>query len=266
MNNTINYKEINKALWNKRTPVHTISEFYNDVAFRQGAQVLKEPELELLGDIAGKKVLHLQCHFGQDTLAMARMGAHVSGLDISDAAIDYARQLAADIGMPASFYCADVYEPPAALHGMHDVVFTSYGTIVWLPDLDKWAQTIAKCLKPGGRFVFVDTHPVALMFDDNFQRITYPYFNMGGIEEIEKATYADLNAEIGLPSVTWNHSVAEIIQALMNAGLPLHTIHEYDYIPHNCFGNMREVTPGRYQVIGSEGMFPMVLGLVAVKV
>jgi 2-polyprenyl-3-methyl-5-hydroxy-6-metoxy-1,4-benzoquinol methylase len=265
MNNSNNYKDINKALWNKRTPVHIASDFYNDAAFRQGASILNEPELELLGDIAGKELLHLQCHFGQDTLAMARMGATVSGLDISDAAIDYARQLAADTGIPASFYCADVYEPPVALHDRHDVVFTSYGTIVWLPDLNKWAHTIAACLKPGGRFVFADTHPVALMFDDNFQRITYPYFNMGAIEEIEKATYADQNAEIGLPSVTWNHSVAEIVQALLNAGLQLHTIREYDYIPCNCFGNMTEVAPGRFQVTGSEGLFPMVLGLVAVK-
>jgi len=252
-----NYLTLNSALWNRRTEVHTTSAFYDDASFRQGRNTLQEPELTVLGDVSGKRILHLQCHFGQDTLSLARMGALVTGVDISSTAIAHAIQAARDLNLNADFICADVCDLPAVLYNQFDIVFTSYGTIVWLPDMKLWAGNVARCLRPGGRLAFADTHPVALMFDDNFTAITYPYFNAGPIFETEEATYADLNARIALPSVTWNHSMSDVLQALIDNGLTITHLSELDYSPYNCFGNMTETAPRQYKVKGAEGRIPL---------
>ncbi len=252
-----NYLTTNSALWNRRTEIHTTSAFYDDAAFRQGKNTLHEPELAILGNVAGLRLLHLQCHFGQDTLSLARMGAIVTGVDISPAAIAYATQAAGDLNLNADFICADVCNLPASLSDRYDIVFTSYGTIVWLPDVKLWASNIARCLRPGGRLIFADTHPVALMFDDNFTAITYPYFNNGPIYETEQGTYADRNADIALPSVTWNHSMSDVLQALIDNGLTITHLSELDYSPCNCFGNMTETAPCQYKITGAEGRIPL---------
>ncbi|GAA4466213.1 class I SAM-dependent methyltransferase [Nemorincola caseinilytica] len=256
---------VNRKLWDEKTPFHIASAFYRNDAFKAGASTLKDIELALLGDMAGKRILHLQCHFGQDSLSLARMGAIVTGVDLSGAAITYARQLNDELGLNASFICADVYELPQELLGQFDIVFSSYGTIVWLPDMPRWAGSIARCLAPGGRFVFAETHPLVLMYDDNFKGIIYPYFNTGTIHETEQGTYADRSADISLPSMTWNHTLSDVIGALLGAGLTLTAFHEFDHCPYDCFGNMVQVAPGKYQVKGQEGMFPLVYSLAAQK-
>jgi len=256
---------INRELWDAKTPYHIASAFYANEAFKAGAPTLKHIELGLLGDVSGKRILHLQCHFGQDSLSLARMGAIVTGVDLSEAAITYARQLNDELGLNARFICADVYDMPQELHGQFDIVFSSYGTIVWLPDMSKWANIIASCLAPGGRFVFVDTHPLIMMFDDDFNGIIYPYFNSGVIKEVEQGTYADRTADISLPSMTWNHSLSEVIGALIASDLTLTAFHEYDHCPYQCFGNMTEIAPGKFHVKGKEGMYPLVYSLEAVK-
>lgn len=265
MNLQQDHVAVNRELWDKKTPFHIASSFYANEAFKAGATSLKHIELDLLGDVGGKRILHLQCHFGQDTISLARMGAIVTGVDLSEVAINYARDLNNELGLDARFICADVYDLPQELYGQFDMVFTSYGTIVWLPDMPQWASTIARCLVPGGSFVFVDSHPVIMMFDDGLNGIIYPYFNTGVIKEVEQGTYADRNAEISLPSMTWNHSLAEVISALMEAGLSLRTFREYDHSPYDCFGNMIEVSSGIFHVKGKEGMFPLMYALVATK-
>lgn len=144
----INYIEINKQSWNNRVDAHLKSEFYDVTGFLNGNSSLNSIELELLGDVKGKSILHLQCHFGQDSISLARLGAKVTSVDLSDKAIENGKTLAKQTSADVNFICCDVYDLPHHLTEQFDMVFTSYGTIGWLPDLDKWASLISRYLKP----------------------------------------------------------------------------------------------------------------------
>lgn len=258
-----NYLEINKAAWNKQTPYNVNSEFYNNGSFKIGKNSLNDIELNLLGNIAGKTILHLQCHFGQDTLSMVKLGATATGIDFSDLAIAEAQKLSAETGLPAKFICSDVYKLPEVLDEKFDIVFTSYGTIGWLPDLDKWAAVIAKFLKPGGRFVFAEFHPVVWMFDTNFEKVEYRYFKDEAIVETSSGTYADNDAPIEFETVSWNHSIGEVITSLVTAGLTIESFNEYDYSPYNCFKDMYEYETGKFRTKVHGNKLPMVYSLSA---
>ena len=156
----MDYLALNKKLWDNKVASHVASDFYDMPAFLDGKNVLKPIELDLLGDINSESILHLQCHFGQDSLCLARMGAQVVGIDLSPKAIQKAQELNEELGLNAQFTCCDVYETRQYVSQKFDTVFTSFGTIGWLPDLDKWAKVIADSLKPGGRLIFVEFHPV----------------------------------------------------------------------------------------------------------
>lgn len=259
------YLEKNRRLWNARTEVHVRSDFYGMAEFLNGRSSLNQIELELLGGLQGKRVLHLQCHFGQDSISLARLGAEVTGADLADKAIEKARELAVQTKTDATFICCDLYDLPQLLHQKFDVVFTSYGTIGWLPDLDKWAKTITHFLKPGGRFVFVEFHPVVWMFDDALQQVTYGYFNSGPIIETETGTYADREAPLHHEYVGWNHGLAEVLESLLQNGLTLETFREFDYSPYNIFRNAVETKPGQFKVAHLNGKIPLVYALAARK-
>ncbi|HRO42697.1 MAG TPA: class I SAM-dependent methyltransferase [Flavipsychrobacter sp.] len=261
MNLLKDYIEVNKKLWNERTKAHVSSTFYAMPSFLSGKSSLNEIELELLGDLSGKSVLHLQCHFGQDSLSLARMGAAVTGVDLSDEAIDIARELASKLELDATFICCDIYDLPLHLHQQFDVVFTSYGTIGWLPDLSKWAAIVSQFLKPQGSFVFVEFHPAVWMFDNELTHVQYSYFNKEVIIENEQGTYADKAADISLASVSWNHSIAEVLQSLLDQQLCLKQFRELDYSPYNIFPGMIEVTAGKYQIEKMKGKLPLVYAL-----
>ncbi|MGF6845464.1 SAM-dependent methyltransferase [Chitinophaga sp. W3I9] len=253
------YLSTNKELWNKRTGVHVKSDFYDLPGFLGGKNSLKEIELRLLETVQEKEILHLQCHFGQDTLSLARMGATVTGVDLSDAAITLANELAIKSGLEkkARFICCDLYSTPHHLEGAFDIVFTSYGTIGWLPDLDKWAAVVNHFLKPGGSFVMADFHPVIWMFDDNIKEIIYSYFNTQTIVEETTGTYTDGGSGIRHTSYSWNHPLSEIVTALTAQGLQLQVFQEFDYSPYNCFSNTIE-KDGRFYIRGMEEKLPMV--------
>src|SRR5947209_3474617 len=173
-----NLHEENRLSWNEATIAHNSHKGDQVAFFRQGGNKLYNEEKELLGEIKGLTLVHLQCNAGQDTLSLAQMGAIVTGVDISDTAIDFARKLSADSGVPATFVRMDVYDWLAeAAQGSqrYDIVFCSYGAICWLSHLATWAEGIAAILKPGGRFITVDYHPVLNMFDEQLER-KYPYF------------------------------------------------------------------------------------------
>lgn len=260
-----NYIDINRQAWNSKTDVHIDSEFYNMPLFLQGKSSLNSIELELLGNIAGKKVLHLQCHFGQDTISLARMGATATGVDFSDKAIDKANELAQSYGVAARFICSDIYDLHNHLDEQFDIVFTSYGTIGWLPDLDKWAGIVAHFLKPGGEFIFAEFHPVVWMYDANFQKIDYSYFKTDAIIETNIGTYADVAAPIANETISWNHSLSEVLNSLIGAGLRIACFNEFDYTPYNCFNNLEEYEPGRYRLAATGSKMPMVYSLKAIK-
>ncbi len=257
------YIEINRKLWNKRTAFHVQSEFYDVAGFLEGKNTLNSIELDLLGDVKGKKILHLQCHFGLDSLSMARMGAQVTGVDLSDAAIDKANELSATAGLSARFICCNLYDLPAHLNETFDLVFSSYGTIGWLPDLNSWAGVITRYLKPGGKFVFAEFHPVIWMFDNDFREIIYRYFKSGPVLETESGTYADPDAVMQLPSVSWNHGLAEVFSALLGHGLTITAFEEYDFSPYPCFKDMVETTKGKYRLQRFGDKLPMVYALKA---
>jgi ubiquinone/menaquinone biosynthesis C-methylase UbiE len=250
--------EANRLLWNEKTTVHLKAAFYEMDKFMAGGDLLKPEELEALGDVSGKTLLHLQCHFGQDTLAWARRGAVVTGIDLSDEAIDQANRLKDELGLDATFIRCNIYDLPQHLDGQFDIVFTTYGAIPWLPDLEGWADIVARYLKPGGTFFHAEFHPTFYMFNFDTWQVQYSYFgNPEPYMEIVEGTYADRNADLRRAEYFWNHSLAETIQPLIDRGLRLIRMQELPHLYWNCFPNMVEVEPGKYMVKGYERKMPL---------
>lgn len=265
MENYKEYFDANKSLWNQRTVVHKDSSFYNLEGFKNGDTVLTPIELNEVGDVKGKKMLHLQCHFGMDSLNWARLGADVTGVDLSDEAIKEAKLLNDELGLNAKFICCNVYDLKEYLDEKFDIVFTSYGTIGWLPDLDKWADIVSHYLKPGGTFYIADFHPVLWMFDDEFTHIQYSYENKEVIVTESQGTYTDKNADIKAKEYGWNHSISEILNSLIRQGLNIEHFNEFMYSPYPCFNNVIEFEEGKWHIKGLEGKIPMVYSILAKK-
>ncbi len=255
----------NRELWNAMAELHVDSPFYDSDGFRAGRNSLTAIERSLLGDVQGKNILHLQCHCGQDTLSLARMGATVTGLDLSNTAIKKAGELAAQCGLEAAWVCANVLDFQPELEARFDIVFTSFGTIGWLPELPGWARNIRRYLKPGGRFVFVEFHPVVWMFDNAFKEIAYSYFNREPIVEIQKGSYAAPEAPLEMAAHGWNHGLGEVLGALLGEGLRIDHFEELDGSPHNCFSNTVKAEDGLYRISGLEHKVPMVYALACTK-
>ena len=260
-----NYIEINKQSWNNRLESHLKSDFYNLEEFINGKTSLNEIELDLLGNVQNKDILHLQCHFGQDTISLGRLGANVTGVDLSDKAIESAIELSKKTKTESTFICCNIYDLPQQLEKQFDIVFTSYGTIGWLPDLDKWASIISNHLKPNGKLIFVEFHPVVWMFDNDFKKIEYNYFKSDAIIEIENGTYADRDANFTLESVTWNHAMSEVVNSLIKNGLEINSLDEFDYSPYNCFNKMVEMEAKTFRIKHLDGKIPMVYAITATK-
>ena len=262
----MNYLEVNKTTWNAKTPIHIASDFYDMEGFLKGNTSLKSIELVQVGEVSGKKMLHLQCHFGQDTLSWARMGAKVTGLDFSETAIAYAQKLNDELGLDAKFVCSDVYEAANVLTEKYDIVYTSYGVLGWLPDMQKWAKVVAERLETGGVLHLIEFHPVVWMFDNDITYIQYSYFNREDIIEEEEATYADKNASLTSTSITWNHPLSDVVNALISAGLQIEMLQEYDFSPYSCFPNVVPAPDGNFYLKDKEGKMPLVYSIKARKV
>ena len=261
----LNYITKNRQSWNKRVDIHIQSDFYGNEKFLQGGSTLNPIEVSLLGDLRGLTVLHLQCHFGQDSISLARMGAAVTAVDLSDKAIEKGRRFASQTGTAVEFICCDIYDLPNHLNKQFDVVFTSYGTIGWLPDLDRWGTVISSFLKPGGKFVFVEFHPVVWMFDKDFSRIDYPYSSKTPFIETLTGTYADPNIPVELEDVSWNHGIGDVLNALIGNGLEVVSFEEFDYSPYDCFSHTVEYQPGRFRIKHLDNKIPMLYALEAIQ-
>lgn len=241
------YLKANQTSWDKRAGAHFDTEFYRMDAFLKGENSLKSIELQGVGSVEGKSLLHLQCHFGQDTLSWARLGAKVTGVDFSDKAIKKARELNEQLGLDATFIQSDVLELDKNLEGQFDIVFTSYGVLGWLPNLKDWARIIGRFLKPGGLFYIVEFHPTLLTLDFKSGKIHYDYFHQETpLEEVVEGTYADRSAPIKSTEYYWIHSMHETIQPLLDQGLQLIEMEEYPYCSYPCFDNLVEQSPGKY--------------------
>ncbi len=256
----------NQQHWNQLVSHHLKSDFYELEAFKNGKNVLREIELEGLGDVKGKKLLHLQCHFGQDTLCWSRMGAECTGLDFSSEAIQAARDLNDELGMNVQFREANVLDEQKDWKEQFDIVFTSYGTIIWLPDLKQWAQNIYNYLKPNGIFYIAEFHPFLNCLDwDNNLNIIYDYFNTGANYENVEGTYAEKDAAVKGEEYFWLHSTEDVLMNLKNAGMELLEFREFPFSPYTCFPNLKEIGENRYVFKDLNVQIPYVFSLKMIK-
>lgn len=260
------YFNVNKALWDAKTAHHVKSDFYDNENFKKGKSSLVPIDLDAIGDkVNGKTMLHLQCHFGQDSMSWARMGAKVTGVDFSPEAIKTARGLNEELGLDVKFIESNVYDIADHLDEQFDIIYCSYGVTCWLPDLVKWAGIINQFLKPGGTFYIAEFHPTFYLFDWDNGKLGYHYFNKGPYVEEEEGTYADNNAPIKKKEYFWTHSLMEIMNPLIQQGLQVTEFKEYPYSPYNISPNMKEVGPGQYKwdILGVE--LPHVYSLTMTK-
>lgn len=260
-----NYLDTNRNSWNAKVESHLKSDFYFVDEFLKGRTSLNSIELELLGNIQHKEILHLQCHFGQDSISLSRLGAQVTAVDFSDKALEAAKNLAKQCETDTEFILSDVYQLPQVLDKKFDIVYTSYGVIGWLPDLEKWAQVISHFLKPGGKLIFVEFHPVVWMFDDDFTHVKYNYFNVGPIEVTLEGTYAEPSAALVQDYVMWNHATSEVFSSFLNENFELQSFQEYDWSPYACLRHTEEFEKGKYRIPQFPNKIPLVFSLVAEK-
>ncbi len=265
------WARLNRAHWDEKVPVHVASEFYDLSPLRAGEGRLYPIEESELPAVApegwsGLRVLHLQCHFGADTLVLAQRGAEVVGLDFSMPAVRQARELATELELDdrSRFVCADLYDARHALPdpGGFDVVYTTWGTIGWLPDVAEWARIVAWFLKPGGRLYFADGHPAGWIFDDapsdapaaaldggpaRFPVAAYPYFATEPFAEDDDRDYADPEASIAASrTMEWMHTVGDTVTALIDAGLRIDFVHEHDSVPFRMFEVLEQRADGMW--------------------
>ncbi len=263
----------NNALWDEWTEIHEGSEFYNLAGFKRGGSRLKPYELDEIGSVAGLEVLHLQCHFGMDTLSFARLGAKVTGADFSLAAVELARSIATEIGHPdARFVQSDLYDLPGVLEGQFDLVYTSNGVLGWLPDIRRWAEVVANFVRPGGRFYITEIHPVVQVFDDDDVapgelRLRYPYWeHPEPLAFSVQGSYADPAATVAAPTeYGWDHGLGEIVTALIDAGLRIESLREYPFVNWPT-PILVEAADGTHRLpSGSRGELPLFFSILASK-
>jgi SAM-dependent methyltransferase len=268
------YLKANQETWDTWTRYHITSKFYDVERFKAGGKaggkVLHPTTLAGPGDVTGKSLLHLQCHFGIDTISWAYRGAIVTGIDFSEEAINAARALSQEMGIQATFIQSDLYDLPQNLTGQFDVVFTSHGVLGWLPDLERWAQVIAHFLKPGGIFYIVEGHPFALLFDERRQdaelRLAYRYFQGSEpLREEEDGSYAVPDAPIRSVTYAWIHPLADIIGSLIRAGLRVDSFEEYPFVAWAMFPWMERREDGFWQLPPGRGSIPLMFSLKARK-
>jgi SAM-dependent methyltransferase len=272
------YRAVNRAMWDERAPAHAASGDYEITRFRADPTHLSRVvrfDLPLLGSIEGQRGLHLQCHIGTDTLSLARLGARMTGLDFSAAALQEARHLASSVGAAIDDVESDAYEAAAVLGtAQFDFVFTGIGAICWLPDIRRWARVVAELLKPGGRLFIREGHPVLWAVedgrDDKLVALKYPYFeHEEPLVFDEDGTYVETDVSFKhTVSHSWNHGLGEIIMALLEAGMTITGLVEHDSVPWNALpGLMEQVEEkfGEWRLIDQPERLPHSYTLQAVK-
>lgn len=259
------YFETNRLTWNEKVKVHAKSAMYDLEGFMNGKLSLMPYELEALGDVSGKSILHLQCHFGQDTLSLSRLGAQCVGVDFSDEGINLARKLNQELNLDAKFVCCNVLDTSAFVSDHFDIVFTSYGVLGWLPDLKPWAKMIYERLNHGGMFFIAEFHPIVWMFDylKGEAIMKYGYHQNEVIYEEYEGTYANQNSKMISKEYGWNHGLGEVISALTEAGLIIEYLHEYDESPYNVLPEMQKVSSGMFKL--KQQLYPLIFTIKATK-
>lgn len=259
------YALLNKKWWNDVTSIHARSELYNLLAFKKGKTSLEKTEIEELGDVKGKTMLHLMCHFGMDTLSWARRGATTTGVDISEESIKLAHKLSRDIHVPTTFIRSDIYDLPKTLDKNFDIVFTSYGVLCWVSNIKKWAKLIDHYLKPGGIFYIVELHPFAGILSTDF-KLEYKYFEHGPFIDDSEGTYTNWNEQVKGVTYEWFYPLGEVITALINVGLRIEFVHEFPYSMYDQFPGFMEKNKKRQWVLKNKSLqIPLLFSLKATK-
>lgn len=260
--------QTNRENWNDRVRIHAASGFYDLPAFRAGTSTLRTFELGEVGDVSGKRLLHLQCHMGQDTLSWARRGAAVTGVDFSDAAIRTARALAEDVGMAdrARFVVSDVYEAPAALDGeCFDIVYTGIGSLVWLPDLTRWAHVVSSLLHDGGILYLAEFHPLTDMLGEDGRSVEEDYFHVRAEAQDFPHTYTDGPPLDKTLSVQWRHPLGDVVTALARAGLRIEFLHEHATTLFQRYPVLERCETGEYRFPPGRPRVPLMYSIRAAK-
>jgi SAM-dependent methyltransferase len=270
MANEQDYIDQNRALWDAWTDVHEKSDFYDTDGFLAGKSRLKPVERAELPGARGKSMLHLQCHFGLDTLSWAREGVHVTGVDFSERAIGLAQSLNERAGLDARFVCSDLYSVPAKLQEQFDIVFTSYGVLNWLPDITRWARVIDMCLKPGGVFYMVEFHPFGSMFENEGDirewRMTEPYFHAEKpTRYMSDGSYADREADVKMPEYEWSHPISDVLNSLIQTGLQIEFLHEFPFTTYREFPFLEEHGEWDWRPPAKLGQPPLLYSIRALK-
>lgn len=264
---------LNRANWNERTRAHAASDFYDVTGFKAGRNTLNQFERAAVGDVRGKSLLHLQCHFGLDTLSWARLGAQATGIDISDESIGLARQLNDEVGLDARFIRSDIYDLAQVLDDEFDIVYTAMGVLNWLPDLVAWAALVSRYLKPGGLFYLLDIHPVSQVFDYEITlaaqedlKVRYGYFRdpEGMTFPGGELSYAG-DAPIASASHEWQHSIGEVLTALLQAGLRLTSFVEYPVTLYKQFSGMVQGEDSLWRLPFDRDLLPLTFELTATR-
>ncbi|WP_163803551.1 class I SAM-dependent methyltransferase [Mycolicibacterium anyangense] len=269
------HRAVNRNLWDERAPAHAASPDYGVQRLLDDPDWLSDVvrfDAPRLGPIAGLRGLHLQCHIGTDTVSLARLGARMTGLDFSPAALAIARQIAESAATDIEYVESDVYAAPEALgDNTFDLVYTGIGALVWLPDIRRWADVVAQLLCPGGRLFLREGHPVLGAVDEQrTDAITlgYPYFEHADPLRFDASqTYVETDVVFtNAESREWNHGVGEIITAVLDAGLQLTMFVEHDSVPWNALdGLMRRDDDGEWRLVEHGDLLPLSYTLQAVK-
>jgi SAM-dependent methyltransferase len=227
---TTDWREVNRAHWDERVPIHLRSSMYDVAGFKAGRLALRPEHVRDLEPVVGKRLVHLQCHFGMETISWARLGAEATGLDFSAPAIAAARELATETGVPVNFVQADIYDAPEVLKTEFDIVYTGVGALMWHPDMVRWATVVAKLLWPGGELYLNEFHPVEWIFAEETLEVRYDYFTPPeGLAIANPSSYADRSAVTTQDDTRqWNHSLGEVVTALIRAGLVIGELRESD--------------------------------------
>ena len=262
---TSRFIEANRSVWDDWTEKGESPAFYKLQRFRAGEEVLQPFELEEVGDVTGRSLLHLQCHFGMDTMAWARRGATATGVDFSERSIAMGRTLASDMGIDVRLVCSDVYGLPDALDDKFDIVYTSFGVLAWMPDLPRWARVIDHFLKPGGTFYVAEYHPFTLVFEDSASihepRLKHPYF-----PSKEPQAWSGEEVDEDFVVYGWPYTLGDIVSALAGVGLRIEFLHELPFSesPHVDF--LVPGPDGTWRLPdGLDGHLPLVFSLKATK-
>jgi SAM-dependent methyltransferase len=267
------HHDANQQVWNQWADLHVRSESstYHIEEFRAGRTALKPVELAELRDVRGKSLLHLQCHFGLDTLSWAREGAIVTGVDFSPVAIEHARSLAAELGIPARFIESDVFDLASKLDEQFDIVFTSYGALCWLKDIDEWGRVVARHLRPGGTFYIVEFHPILNVFENTPDQtgltIEYSYFyeDEPFAWPVEGGSYAAKSETMTGITYEWSHPLSDVVMALLKAGLAIENVQEYPYCIYKHYLCMTQSSDGFWRLVGKGDTLPLMFSIRARK-